>query len=70
MSGSELDEISEEQYINLVALMESCPFCAKKDGDVYVVHHHHWVAACQSCDAAGPVCSSAKQAVNAWNKRK
>lgn len=68
--GADLVEISKEEYINLVSLMEACPFCGEKDGDVYVVHFHHWVAACQKCDAQGPVCNTAKKAVKAWSKRK
>jgi Lar family restriction alleviation protein len=61
--------ISKSVYKRLVAQMDKCPFCGKKDGDVYVVHFHHWVAVCTLCDAEGPVRETAEMAVKHWNRR-
>ncbi len=61
--------ISPEEHDRLVTLMESCPFCHVKNGDIFVVHFHHFTTECMNCNSRGPVCISAEQAVKFWNRR-
>jgi Lar family restriction alleviation protein len=63
------EKISDEKHKLLVDNMDACPFCGVKDGDVMLIHFHHWVSSCRNCDAQGPVCSNPRKAVEAWNKR-
>jgi hypothetical protein len=62
-------DLKPSVYKRLVAQMSECPFCGVHDGDVMVIHFHHWVGSCRKCDSQGPVASSPEEAVRLYNKR-
>jgi len=67
---SEPEILTDSQYRKLVSLMHPCPFCSASDsGGVILVHFHHWVAFCETCDARGPVSKTPQEAVEKWNER-
>ena len=51
--------------------LESCPFCASSDVQVYErTYAQEFAFACTQCGARGPGRRSPDQAAEAWNKRR
>ena len=59
----------DEEYKRLVSEMIPCPFCKGNSGSIELIHFHHWVCECNTCDARGPVAASKEEAVKLYNKR-
>jgi hypothetical protein len=67
--SDEWKTLSVEEHQRIVGAMDKCPYCGHKDGDVMLVHFHHWVCTCTHCDAAGPVRETPQRALEFYNRR-
>ena len=64
-----MNQLSEEEFNQLIKKMIKCPFCKNLDGDIFEIHFHHWVCLCRYCDAQGPIRETPQMAVESWNRR-